>query len=67
MTYVIAMGSYFIPDTGFDGPTVGTLLVALSLALKVKDAGGIDKIGDVVSDNLLLTAMTAAGIYVHLL
>ena len=67
MTYVIAMGSYFIPDTGFDGPTVGTILIGLSLALKVQDAGGIDKIGDVVSDNLVLSLMFLSSAYLFFL
>lgn len=56
--------AYFLSDTGFDSAKSVVVLLGVALALKANDAGGPDKIIDVVKANPLLSAIFALKLYI---
>ena len=67
LAQAIATGAYFIGDTGFGSDVATVTLVGLALALKVNAAGGMDKLGDVIQENRILTLAALASAYITFL
>lgn len=67
LAQAIATGAYFIGDTGFGSDVATVTLVGLALALKVNAAGGMDKLGDVIQENRMLTLAALASAYITFL